>query len=202
MVLGNARSYFSRAFQLDRQFMYKWTVNWKMMTEDLFLSRGFSLSLLAYHLVVIAVFINSRWLKPSSNNVVHFVRQYTRLLPDAREHQISQRVTAMYVMDSMLGSMAIGLLCARSLHYQFFVYLGWATPFLLWRTGVRPGMIYLIWLVQEAGWLTYPSTAMSSSIVVGCLAAQVLGLWLGSSAEARDVVGRETEKETRKPHVE
>jgi len=202
--MGDALSYFSQAFQFNREFLYKWTVNWKMMSEEFFLSRVFSAALLGYHLAATLLFLNDRWLKPSSNNVVHFVRQYARHLPEAREKQISKRVTPTFVMEAVLGSMAVGLLFARSLHYQFFVYIAWATPFLLWRTGLRPGMIYLVWVIQEMGWLTYPSTAKSSSLVVFCLGIQVLGLWFGTGVDAAEVVKdeKEAEKETQKPHVE
>ena len=188
MLGGSISSYFSRAFQLDRQFLYKWSVNWKMISEQLFLSKGFSLFLLTYHLLVVVLFLNDRWLRPSNSNIVNAVRQYVRALPGSRQKQISQGVTPMFVMESMLGSIIIGMMCARSLHYQFYVYLGWATPFLLWRIGVRPGMIFFLWAVQEMGWLTYPSTARSSSLVVGCLVLQVLGLWFSTGVDASAVV--------------
>ena len=188
MVHGHARSYLFRAFQLSRQFLYKWTVNWRMIPEDLFLSRGFSYLLLAFHLVTVTLFLNSRWLKPSNNDIPHFLRQYRHILPGNREDQIMRRVTPMFVMESMLGSMAIGLLFARSLHYQFFAYLGWASPFLLWRSGLRPELTYLVWGAQELAWLVYPSTMISSSVVVVCLALQVVGIWVGTKKSPSDTV--------------
>jgi alpha-1,3-mannosyltransferase len=78
------------------------------------------------------------------------------------------------VMDTMLGSMAIGLLCARSLHYQFYAYLGWATPYLLWRSGGGPAWVLINWAAQEYAWLVFPSSDLSSMIVVFELAIQVL----------------------------
>ena len=67
------------------------------------------------------------------------------------------------------------MLCARTLHYQFFAYLSWATPFLLWKGGYGPVLTYLLWALQEWAWNVYPSTNVSSSIVVLSLAAQVFG---------------------------
>lgn len=189
LVNGNARTYFASAFQLSRQFLYKWTVNWRMVPEDVFLSRGFSLTLLACHIITLAFFLNDRWLKPSSNNVIHFLKQYRRALPEDREDHIAKRVTPIFVMESILGSMAIGLLFARSLHYQFYAYLGWTTPFILWRAGLRPEAVCLIWGIQEVAWLIFPSTVISSSVVVASLALQVVGLGLGTSRNASDVVG-------------
>jgi alpha-1,3-mannosyltransferase len=79
-------------------------------------------------------------------------------------------------MTVLLSSLAIGLLCARSLHYQFFAYLAWATPFLLWRAGLHPILIYTAWALQEWAWNVYPSTNASSAVVVLSLALQVFGV--------------------------
>lgn len=88
-----------------------------------------------------------------------------------------------FIMTVMLSSLAIGLLCARSLHYQFFAYLAWASPFLLWRAGIHPILIYALWALQEWAWNVYPSTVTSSAIVVVSLAVQVLTVFVGGYAE-------------------
>lgn len=80
----------------------------------------------------------------------------------------------------MLTSLAIGMLCARTLHYQFFAYLSWATPFLLWRGVHSLVLTYILWAVQEWAWNKYPSTNASSLVVVLSLAVQVgSNLWSG-----------------------
>ena len=86
-------------------------------------------------------------------------------------------------MTVMLTSLAVGLLCARSLHYQFFAYLAWASPFLLWRADFHPVLVCIVWALQEWAWNVFPSTSASSLIVVLSLAAQVFGvLFNGPSA--------------------
>uniref|UniRef100_A0A673AM36 Dol-P-Man:Man(5)GlcNAc(2)-PP-Dol alpha-1,3-mannosyltransferase n=1 Tax=Sphaeramia orbicularis TaxID=375764 RepID=A0A673AM36_9TELE len=45
-LLENPVGYVSRAFDLGRQFMFKWTVNWRFLPEWLFLNRYFHLLLL------------------------------------------------------------------------------------------------------------------------------------------------------------
>lgn len=55
-------AYLSRAFNLSRQFLFKWTVNWRFIGEDVFLSREFSNALLAIHITLLALFAWFKWL--------------------------------------------------------------------------------------------------------------------------------------------
>lgn len=49
------------AFNLGRQFLFKWTVNWRFLPEWLFLSRYFHITLLACHLTVLLLFYLCKW---------------------------------------------------------------------------------------------------------------------------------------------
>jgi len=166
--------YFRGAFDFGRQFLFKWTVNWRFVGEELFLSRSFAISLLVIHASLLLYFFQTKWVKPSASNLLEFARKYTGSMREAEEIRISKRVTPTFVMDAMLGSMVIGMLCARSLHYQFYAYLGWTSPYLLWRAGGGPVWVLVNWAVQEYCWLVYPSTDLSSTLVVTELALQVL----------------------------
>ena len=53
---------------------------------------------------------------------------------------------------------------------------------------MHPILIYAVWAVQEWAWNVYPSTDISSMVVVGCLAVQVFGLWWGIRKDYADVV--------------
>ncbi|RAH69600.1 dolichyl-P-Man:Man(5)GlcNAc(2)-PP-dolichol alpha-1,3-mannosyltransferase [Aspergillus aculeatinus CBS 121060] len=166
----NPAGYVARAFELTRQFMFKWTVNWRFVGEELFLSRKFSLTLLAIHFVLLVLFIAFGWLKPVNSRRPEFIQN----LLTGRHRPVP--LSRSYIMTALLSSLAIGLLCARSLHYQFFAYLSWATPFLLWQSGLHPVLLYAVWAAQEWSWNTYPSTNTSSIVVVLSLAIQVLGV--------------------------
>lgn len=98
-------------------------------------------------------------------------------------------------MTAILSSLVSGILCARSLHYQFYAYLAWSTPFLLWRSGLHPIPIYAVWAAQEWAWNVYPSTNESSMVVVGCLAVQVVGVWWGTRNDFVDVEALTEEEE-------
>lgn len=168
--------YLSKAFELSRQFMFKWTVNWRFVGEETFLSREFSLALLVLHVSLLAIF-SVVWVKPSRTNVVRF------LLDSIQGRQPPVALSKSFIMTVLLSSLAIGLLCARSLHYQFFSYLAWATPFLLWRAGLHPILIYTVWALQEWAWNVYPSTNASSVVVVLSLALQVFGVLVNGLGE-------------------
>lgn len=171
---GTDFQYFRRAFDLGRQFLFKWTVNWRFVGEEVFLSRNFAISLLLVHLSLLWVFFQTKWIKPSASTVREFIKKYTGAKPESEETRISRRITPVFVMDAMLASMVIGLLTARSLHYQFFAYLGWASPYLLWRAGGGPIWVLANWALQEYCWLVYPSTDMSSALAVTSMAIQVM----------------------------
>lgn len=163
--------YLSRAFELSRQFMFKWTVNWRFVGEETFLSGEFSLALLILHLYLLGIF-SIGWVKPSGKNILRFIKDTIR---GSRQPAI---LSNSFIMTAILSSLAIGLLCARSLHYQFFAYLAWASPFLFWRAGLHPILVWAAWALQEWAWNVYPSTNASSAAVVVSLALQVCGVWL------------------------
>lgn len=60
-LMENPIGYMTRAFDLGRQFMFKWTVNWRFLPEWLFLSCYFHLVLLAAHLLALLLFALCRW---------------------------------------------------------------------------------------------------------------------------------------------
>ena len=179
----NSKAYFGRAFELGRQFLFKWTVNWRFVGEQWFLSKEFAYSLLAANAALLLIFVLTRWLRPSGLSPIALASTIFKSLPPKIQQEIARKVDPNYVLTTILTSLIVGMLCARSLHYQFYAYVAWSTPFLLWRSGAPPYAILSVWIIQELAWNIYPSTSESSLAAVGCLAYQVAGVWLGTKQD-------------------
>lgn len=182
-LIQHPSSYAGRAFELSRQFLFEWTVNWRFLGEELFLSRPFHVALLALHVSVLGLFAASRWIRPTGKTLPELLAPLVLMqkpLTDDEERAVSWSFDARFTATTVLSANVVGLLFARSLHYQFYAYLAWATPFLLWRSGLHPVLQYVIWGIQEWAWNVFPSTNVSSAVVVSVLAVTVLLSWLGS----------------------
>ena len=185
-TLHNPQGYLSRAFEFTRQFFFKWTVNWRFVGEGTFLSKQFALTLLAAHISLLILFATTRWLKPSQQSLPAIITSIFNPPSAENQAQISARVTPRFILTTILSANAIGMLCARSLHYQFYSWIVWATPALLWRAGYHPVLQYALWGAQEYAWNVFPSTNFSSMVVVQVLAATVVGVWYGTRKEATE----------------
>jgi alpha-1,3-mannosyltransferase len=63
-ILEDAKAYWSGAFDFSRSFLYKWTVNWRFMSEETFLDRRFAALLLILHAFVLLAFAAWKWTTP------------------------------------------------------------------------------------------------------------------------------------------
>jgi alpha-1,3-mannosyltransferase len=182
---ANPIGYLSKAFEFSRQFLFKWTVNWRFVGEETFLSRGFSNFLLMGHISALVLFITTRWLRPAEEPLVALAQTALKFKEPLgnMQHAVSIRISPNFMLTTILTANAIGMLFARSLHYQFYAYLAWSAPFLLWRSGMHPALQYALWGAQEWAWNVYPSSGISSMVAVGVLFVTVGTTWLGTKAD-------------------
>lgn len=179
-ISTNVSSYLGRAFDLTRQFRFEWTVNWKFLSEEFFSSHEFAEGLLIAHAALLSLFCYTRWNSLTGLAPWALVR---RALMAGRYRHVTaaeERISPDFVMQATLTSLLIGVLCARSLHFQFFVYIAWSTPYLMWRAGLPSYLIIGIWAAQELAWNIFPSTSVSSLVVVAALAIQIVGIFMGT----------------------
>lgn len=179
---ANWKGYLGRAFEFSRQFLFKWTVNWRFVGQETFLSKEFSIFLLVGHLGVLVLFATTRWLRPAEKPIRQLIRNALKWEEPLgnMQHAISVRISPNYILTTILTANTIGMLFARSLHYQFYAYIALAAPFLLWRSGLHPVLQYGLWAAQEWAWNVYPSTNLSSMAVVGILFVTLASVWFGT----------------------
>ncbi len=175
-------SFVRNAFNFSRQFMYKWTVNWKFVPEEIFQSALFQRMLLAMHVILLLSFLFKRWINSSvtgksvkvliSDGILHFYRNTIN-----SKNVILSDDGSYYIAKTMMMSNVIGVLCARSLHYQFLSWFFHAMPFLLSESTGSFFATATLMAVQEWAWNQYPSDASSSYAAVGVLSVAIAGNW-------------------------
>ncbi|XP_071805610.1 dol-P-Man:Man(5)GlcNAc(2)-PP-Dol alpha-1,3-mannosyltransferase-like isoform X1 [Asterias amurensis] len=165
----NPSGYIIRSFDLGRQFYFKWTVNWRFVSEEFFLNRYFQLSLLALHIILVALFVIHRWNRRRGGIFA--------LLPKPKEEERTIVIGDNYIVGSLFAANFIGMAFSRSLHYQFYVWYFHTLPYLLWTTNLPSVFRILILGVIELCWNTYPSTSLSSASLHVCHALILLALW-------------------------
>ncbi|KAH0512611.1 Dol-P-Man:Man(5)GlcNAc(2)-PP-Dol alpha-1,3-mannosyltransferase [Microtus ochrogaster] len=162
-LLENPIGYLSRSFDLGRQFLFQWTVNWRFLPEAIFLHRAFHLALLAAHLTLLLLF------------ALFLCTALTTLLQ---------------IVSTLFTSNFIGICFSRSLHYQFYVWYFHTLPYLLWAMPVR-WLTHLLRLLVlgliELSWNTYPSTSFSSASLHICHAVILLQLWLSPQSSPKNI---------------
>ncbi|KAK6495466.1 dolichyl-P-Man:Man(5)GlcNAc(2)-PP-dolichol alpha-1,3-mannosyltransferase [Arthrobotrys musiformis] len=182
---GSLAGYLSRAFEFSRAFLWKWTVNWRFVGEGTFSSSWFKIGLLAVHVSLLLFFLATRWLKPVRGGMIQFARNLVSGADPEEANRTAVRTDGVYMLTTLFTCNMIGMLCARSLHYQFYSWVAWTTPFLLWRSGWGVSFVVLVWAAQEYAWNVYPSSRISSAVAVGCMALQLVGVWAGTSDKDR-----------------
>lgn len=191
-ILHHPAAYFQRAFDLSRVFAYEWTVNWRFLSEPTFLSPRFAGLLLAGHGAVLLVFAATRWTRPSRQSLLHLTGTSLRtslgsvLFPTAVNDRPMAEPTPDFILTTLSCSALIGILFARSAHYQFYSWFALSVPHLLSKTGLPVALQVVLWVAQEWAWNVFPSTPWSSAVVVAVPAVTLVAVWIGT---AKDVVG-------------
>ncbi|KAI8891196.1 glycosyltransferase family 58 protein [Backusella circina FSU 941] len=170
-------SYFAKAFEFSRVFDYKWTVNWRMMEEEMFVSEYFAKLLLCGHALTLLMYIVFIWCETKGGLVHVFVKGFSNQRTAVSDDDI---------ITMMFTSNFIGIIFARSLHYQFYSWYFQTIPYLLWQCSWQSSASQasfqntakiLIFVSIEACWLTFPSTIRSSWTLVACHLMILLGFY-------------------------
>ncbi|PWN50280.1 ALG3-domain-containing protein [Violaceomyces palustris] len=172
-VLESPDAYLSHSFDLSRQFLYKWTVNFRFVSEEVFLSPSFSKILLSIHFTLLMSFATFRWSGLGTHGLAWIRTSWDgdRNTPSSKEMIIALSTCNL-----------IGVLCSRSLHYQFYSWYFHQVPLLTWHSRLPTILKVSLPLAIEASWNTFPSTVLSSTILAMAHLILLLGLWFSKSS--------------------
>ncbi|KAJ6653836.1 hypothetical protein lerEdw1_008633 [Lerista edwardsae] len=188
-LLVNPVGYLSCSFDLGRQFLFKWTVNWRFLPEEVFQHRAFHLALLIAHLTALGLFALNRWHRSDESILALLKAPAERKIPSqplSVNHILSPGRSQ--VVFPLFTSNFIGVCFSRSLHYQFYVWYFHTLPYLLWCTPAKKLAHLLKVLILgliELSWNTYPSTVYSSASLHVCHGIILLQLWYGTASSPR-----------------
>eukprot|EP00891_Asterochloris_glomerata_P007425 jgi/Astpho2/7425/fgenesh1_pm.00114_%23_20_t len=191
-LLSHPASYLSRAFELSRVFMHQWSVNFQFLQPEQFESKRLAVLLLGAHLGLLLAFAHWRWcantgglphtmqnqLQPPTA-VAGLMRQTSAETVLAQAHLRSLERPA-FAQDALLVIFSgnfIGIVCSRTLHYQFYSWYFHMLPFLLWHgTLWLPARIGIFFCIESV-WNVYPPSAESSWVLLVCHLVMLLSLW-------------------------
>jgi len=167
---GLASNYFSEftieylngSFDFSRQFLYKWTVNWKIFSEDVFLSSQLAYGLLACHATTLIFLGHYYWCRAEGGlvKIVMYAVKHPRS-PVARSS-----VTTEDIVKWMFTANLIGITFARSLHYQFYSWYAYQLPYFAFKAQGPVVLKILCIICIEFAWNTFPATQSSSTMLL------------------------------------
>ncbi|KAL5471350.1 hypothetical protein EMCRGX_G029456 [Ephydatia muelleri] len=141
-LLVNLPGYMTRSFDMGRQFLYQWTVNWRCLPEWLFLHRSFHALLLLLHLVVLLAFAAKHWARGASFG--RFLRWKSK-----------EKLQKQDILWVLFTSNFIGMCFARSLHYQFYIWYFHTLPLLVWSSPLPAVLKVLVLVLVETRQMSY-----------------------------------------------
>nr|XP_039260758.1 dol-P-Man:Man(5)GlcNAc(2)-PP-Dol alpha-1,3-mannosyltransferase-like [Styela clava] len=170
-LLENPVGYVKKSFEFSRQFFYIWTVNWRLVPEEIFLNKQFQLCLLLLHLSILVLFAIFKW-RNGIKQLFSLINPFTNWEANLPKLSPTKMVQILFVSNF------IGMCFSRSLHYQFYVWYYHTLPFLLWNIKIHSTARLLIFGLIELSWNTYPSTVFSSSLLHVMHLLMLIGLFL------------------------
>ncbi|KAI5734110.1 hypothetical protein M8J77_002575 [Diaphorina citri] len=184
-LIENPVAYLKGSFDLGRVFLHKWTVNYRFLPEYIFTSSYFHIGLLVVHILWLAVFYKS-WIRylNSYNNYKSLEKNIKKQVKENKA-SLDMSIASNLLLMPLFVSNFIGIVCARSLHYQFYVWYYHSLPYLLWSTSYSNTVRYLILGVIELCWNTYPSTIYSSAALHLCHLVVLFDLYRNTCAKKK-----------------
>lgn len=164
-LMTNSAGYMERAFNFGREFTYIWTVNYKFLTPEQFVSKALAKSLLVSHAAVLIFMGFFRWTR-EEGGPFKLIFKGTG----------SNKLTAQHIVKLMFESNFVGIVFARSLHFQFYVWYYHTLPFLLFSMNIPLVIRLCVMAAVEVIWNVFPSNATTSAALMVIHALLLIGV--------------------------
>lgn len=166
-LLYEPRGYLSKAFDLGRVFTYRWSVNFKCVPESVFVSKEFAHALLLLTVASWFLVWRRRWSRRLFRRACVATVQGAGRKGEVRRVNVHDSEDERYrnVVLTMMESNLIGVVFARSLHYQFLVWFFHSMPMVLSATRLPFPLQIAAVVAAQYGFEVYPSTAQSSAVL-------------------------------------
>ncbi|GAA6063908.1 hypothetical protein JCM10212_003014 [Sporobolomyces blumeae] len=180
-TLDHAKAYFVQSFDFGRQFLWEWTVNWRWIGVEVFEDEAWGKILLVGHAVGLII-LALRWAEEEGGVETVLKRAWKNPSESPAKGQLTAtRVTTVFFLSNL-----VGVVCARSVHYQFYTWFYHSLVWVLWDSwsGIEIEVIQKLVLTSliEYGFHSYPSTVNSSIGLVLSLVVMVVVAYYGRPA--------------------
>lgn len=174
-------SYITRAFEFSRVFTFKWSVNWAFLPEPAFLSRQLAFALLALHLRMLWSLAQQKWLHAEGGVLPALHRLFTRASTPAAPQRKGGRKSSAgsgsgsgstdaefqdTVLFLVFSSNFVGIMFARTIHYQFYCWYFHTLPFLLLRSSLPRWLAVVVFAGIEVVYNVYPPRPWASALLL------------------------------------
>eukprot|EP00949_MAST-11_sp_MAST-11-sp1_P004226 g4226.t1 len=149
-------AYISGALRGFGDLKYKWTVNWKFLSEDIFFSPYFAPLLLLLHLFCLVVLFRRQW---SVSGLF-----------------LGRVLAPQHVLATMVACNFAGVVFARSLHFQFYTWYFHSLPMLAYHGGGKwysAVLLLVAFGLLEVGWSYGLNHSTGTSTMLSSLAVQI-----------------------------
>ena len=178
-LLQHPGSYLNKAFEFSRIFLLKWSVNWAFLPESIFRSKALAVCLVSTHLGLLLLFAHYKWCQ-EDGGLLRLLMQRLQgkgKLRATSEQDDVQGFHAKRILAVVFSGNFIGIVCARTLHFQFYSWYFHMLPFLLWHARISTPLRITLFVCIELVWNTFPPSFLSSSLLLTCHLTLLLALW-------------------------
>ncbi|SCU97914.1 LADA_0H09274g1_1 [Lachancea dasiensis] len=181
-VQQHPREYWSTAFDFGRQFMYKWSINWQFVDQEVFEDPWFHRTLLVSQVATLALLLLTRFHSDISEVWASMRALRHPFTPVLSAYQGFNRPSMPDIGYILLVTNFVGVVFSRSLHYQFLSWYHWTLPVMLYWSKL-PLLPAVVWYtIHEYCWNSYPPNAAASAGLFTVNSLLLLVLFLQTQA--------------------